>query len=232
MKFNELIYKTEVKDGEVQIPLTFIDKAREQGKGIEVITPEGHTYITPFDYPQEDSDDVPYQIIKYKFEPVATKLTTWEQGMLTRFHPNWFNLLRDLLQEENFKPLLQKVATDRTTLKVYPSKDDMLKPFAIDPDGIRVVFVGQTPRESELGLWDLSYQAELMKKGFWWINTNVTQLEELPFSHADWEPFVRQAVKRINRPIVVTKKDLLPLEGATIQVDLTIDRLEKLYELF
>lgn len=229
---NELIYKTEVVGGEVKIPLTFVEKAQEQSKGIEVITPEGSTYITPMDFNIENADDVPYQILHYPFVKMDTVLKPWEEGMLTRFHVNWFNLLRDLLQEDKFKPILQVVANDRLQHKIYPSKDNMLKPFSVDPDRIRVVFVGKTPRESELGLWDLDYQKTLSERGFWWINLNLTQYEDLPLSHDVWEPFVREAVKRLGRPVIATNKLMLPLEGATMQVDLTIDRLNKLYELF
>lgn len=228
---NEIVYKTEVKDGKVRIPVTFLEKAKEKQLAVEVVTPEGSTYITPFDFGIDDMDDIPYQVLDFDFKLVESSLTPWEQQILTKIHHNWFNIIRDQIQEDVFKPVLQKINEDRKAHKVYPAREEMLKPFSFDPDGIRVIFVGKTPKQSEVGLWDLDYQKTLYEKGIWWINAHITEMEDLPFSHNEWEPLVRAAVKGVNRPVIITDKSLLPFEGATMQIDFNINNLQKLYEL-
>jgi uracil-DNA glycosylase len=91
--------------------------------------------------------DGEYTYIKYKWlTDNRIEIPAWHKAMLTRFHPEWFQLLRSTLESPSFEELNKvKQKAERKKHVVYPEREQVYRAFETPPGKIRVVIIGQDP---------------------------------------------------------------------------------------
>lgn len=208
--YDELAYKCEVEIGIaknliVKVPLSLIEQAEENNQAIEVVTPEGRMYITPFDFPNTaELDSLDYASAEFEFKPTEEKnvnkesLSKWELQLLDKFHWSWFNLLREPLNSAAFKSILKRLKQLRGEGDVYPAQEDMFLPFSYPLGEYERIVVNQSPFQSEFEhVTDLK---ELYRKlafnHTFWLHVHFTETvnAEGNHSHEMWEEFIELIV--------------------------------------
>lgn len=205
-KYDELIYKCEVVPGIaknliVKVPLSLIEQAEENNQAIEVVTPEGRMYITPYDFPNTtELDSLDYTSAEFEFKPTEEKnvpkesLSKWELQLLDKFHWSWFNLLREPLNSSEFKSILKRLKQARSEGEVFPAQEDVFLPFSYAISSYNIVIVNSSPSFSNFTAFNnlSEMYKELNDNGMFWLNLTLTEEASSFYTkgHSMWEEFI------------------------------------------
>jgi uracil DNA glycosylase len=191
VSYNELIYKTDVLNGEVVISAEFLKQAKDENQAVEFVTPLGSMYVLPSEIDIPDEINF-FTLHHLKFDLTKSSLNPWEAKLLEVVDGSWFNLLRDVFNAPEFKDVLKEVKKIRDVKDVYPAKEDVFKPFSVPLDEFKTIVLGNSPKKQK----EVFETGGLEKWGIFWLNISLTEDAD---SHKDiWRWFIEKVIDRMS----------------------------------